>query len=126
MKHCPNAIALLPMGAQLCLADGFAFSNWTPDSAESKSTAHYLRRKTRILPEEVYRPPQRWVSQTPPVLPQWSPMPKRKHQEVACGGWVVGGIVRLQFSSRPGSWSSLSRRLKLRVEHTEANANSTS
>src|SRR5437660_1662961 len=96
MKHCPNCNRTFTDEAlNFCLADGSPLVIDAPPSAEGNSTAHYPASQDTNPPQtEGYRPPATVVSQTPPVVPQWSPMPQAPAPRKShAGWWVVGGIA---------------------------------
>ncbi len=96
MKHCPNCNRTFTDEAlNFCLADGSPLVIDAPPSAETNSTAHYSASQDTNPPQtEVYRPPATVVSQTPPVVPQWSPMPQAQaSRKSRAGWWVLGGIA---------------------------------
>jgi len=91
MKHCPNCNRTFTDEAlNFCLADGSPLVIDAPHSVETNSASQ----NTGPPRTEVYRPPATAFSQTPPVVPQWSPMPQAPAPRKShAGWWVVGGIA---------------------------------
>src|ERR1700730_18278782 len=99
MKQCPNCGRTFSDEAlNFCLADGSPLALLVidaPPSTETNSTMPHPASQGINAPQtEVYRPPATVVSQAPPVVPQWSPMPQAQAPRKShAGWWVLGGIA---------------------------------